>query len=161
MKVRVSESDEKQDWMRPSMVSGVCIKVISYETLMVATSCALNIWYFIAILEWWVIREICYVQDFQRLYLLWQHQKNLAGILAVAVIATPSLMNEGFKWIPVAAAIGVTVSVPVKLFCRQSDWCRYQEGLRFWFIPVLDGSYHEMIKEGWWLSLWKMLFSIM
>ncbi|HPQ50704.1 MAG TPA: hypothetical protein PLE43_01785 [Alphaproteobacteria bacterium] len=44
----------------------------------------------------------------------------LAGILAVAVMATPSLMNEGFKWIPVAAAIGVTVSVPVSYFVAKA-----------------------------------------
>lgn len=40
----------------------------------------------------------------------------LAGILATVVMATPSLMDEGAKWIPVAAAIGVLVSVPVSYF---------------------------------------------
>lgn len=44
----------------------------------------------------------------------------LMGILAVAVMATPSLMNEGAKWIPVSAGIGFLLSIPVSYFIAKS-----------------------------------------
>jgi len=44
----------------------------------------------------------------------------LMGILAVAVMATPSLMNEGGKWIMAAAGIGFLLSVPVSYFIGKS-----------------------------------------
>ncbi|MDD3019975.1 MAG: hypothetical protein PHX61_03220 [Alphaproteobacteria bacterium] len=44
----------------------------------------------------------------------------LMGILAVAVMATPSLMNEGAKWISAAAGIGLLLSLPISYFIARS-----------------------------------------
>lgn len=44
----------------------------------------------------------------------------LMGILAVAVMATPSLMNEGAKWIPAAAGIGFLLALPVSYFIAKA-----------------------------------------
>ena len=44
----------------------------------------------------------------------------LMGILAVAVMATPSLMNEGTKWIPAAAGVGLLLSLPISYFIAKS-----------------------------------------
>lgn len=37
----------------------------------------------------------------------------LAGVAVTAVIAVPSLYDQGMKWIPIAAGIGFVVAIPL------------------------------------------------
>lgn len=44
----------------------------------------------------------------------------LAGVAVLVVLLTPSLQNEGLRFIPIAAILGYAIGVPVALMAAKS-----------------------------------------